>query len=248
MVGRFTIANPGKMFRWFVIAIFIFVGASLNPLVGSATPSGKVVYTIDFTGQKNADAEEWLKKKGFIYKLDADKLNARLENGSLVISTDDDISGLFVKKFNKKEYIRNVKRIRISWGVHKYPQEADWANGNNRVPIAVTFSFGTLKIANGMFVVPNAPYFLSAFIGLKETKGQMYLGKLFTKGGRYFCVASGDQTGKIIVTDFEVDDRFKESFKLLITPPITAFSFQMNTKNTQGGAKAFLKKIEFISE
>jgi hypothetical protein len=33
-----------------------------------------------------------------------------------------------------------------------------------------------------------------------------------------------------------------------MTPPITSFAFQMNTEDTQGGAKAFLRKIEFLSK
>ena len=37
------------------------------------------------------------------------------------------------------------------------------------------------------------------------------MGKFFKQGGRYFCVASGNQVGKTIVTDFEVDERFPES-------------------------------------
>jgi len=31
-------------------------------------------------------------------------------------------------------------------------------------------------------------------------------------------------------------------------PPITGIAFQMNTKNTQGGAHAFVRKISFYSE
>lgn len=30
-------------------------------------------------------------------------------------------------------------------------------------------------------------------------------------------------------------------------PPLTAFGIQMNTKNTTGGAKAFIKKFTFYS-
>lgn len=209
----------------------------------------KVIYAIDFTGQKDGSAISWLERQGFEFELDANKLNPRFENGALVISTTDKITGLFGLKFEPHGFIHNVKRVKIEWGVNRYPQGADWGNGNNRVPIAIMLSFGTKKFSSGLpFGMKAAPYFLSPFIGEKEEVDKMYVGRLWQEGGRYYCVVSGDQSGKTITTDFEVDERFKTTFGQKDTPPITAFAFQKNTENTEGGSEAFIKKVTFLTE
>jgi len=208
-----------------------------------------VIHTIDFTGQKNGSAVEWLKQNGFELELAASELNPRFENDALVISAHKEVAGLFGLTFAQQNYIHNVKRIEIVWGVNKYPDGADWNNGINSVPIAVMFSFGTEKLSSGLPLgIKAAPHFLSPFIGLNEEQDKMYVGKLWREGGRYICVAAGDQSGKTITTDFEVDVRFKAVFNRDKTPPITALAFQKNTSNTRGGSEAFIKKITFLSE
>ena len=219
-------------------------------LLHAATKSNEhLIFTMDFSKQASGDALPWLKKKGFSLWLDAHRLNPRFENRAIVLSTEEPEAGMIGKQFRPDEYIHHVKRVRIEWGVHQYPTGADWANGIKRVPIAIILTFGTKKWPSGIFPgVKPSPYFLSPFIGLKEQEGKQYVGKYYQKGGRYYCVASGDRSGQTIITDFEVDDRFKRAFNEPITPPITSVAFQMNTKDTQGGAKAFLRKIEFLSK
>lgn len=209
----------------------------------------KIIHAIDFTGQQNGSAISWLEENGFEFELDAIELNPRFENDALVISTKDKLAGLIGFKFEQQNFIHNVKRVKIVWGVNRYPEGADWENVNNRVPIAVMLSFGTKTLSSGLpFGIKAAPYFLSPFIGKKEELDKMYAGKLWREGGRYFCVVSGDQTGKTITTEFEIDERFKRTFAQTTTPPITAFALQKNTNNTIGGSEAFIKKIKFLSE
>ncbi len=230
-----------KLAVMFVVLFFTHVTVLLA--------NDKIIHTIDFTGQQNGSAISWLEEKGFEFELDAKKLNPRFKNNALVISTKDEVAGLIGLRFEQQNFIHNVKSVRIVWGVNRYPEGADWENGNNRVPIAVMLSFGTKNMSSGLPLgIKAAPYFLSLFIGEKDKLNKMYIGKLWQKGGRYFCVASGDQSGKIITTRFEIDERFKETFGHVRTPPITAFVLQQNTKNTKGGSEAFIKKIEFLSE
>jgi hypothetical protein len=210
--------------------------------------SNHVIHTIDFSKQESGSALPWLKNNGFSLLLDAHRLNLRFENHALVLSTDGQVAGMIGKQFTPDEYLHQVKRVRIEWGVDQYPIGADWENDINRVPIAVVLTFGTKKWKSGIFPgFKPSPYFLSPFIGYKEQEGEQYLGKYYRKGGRYYCVASGNRTGQTIITDFEVDERFKRAFSELTTPPITSVAFQMNTEDTQGGAKAFLRKIEFLA-
>ncbi|MCP5244522.1 MAG: hypothetical protein H6937_00580 [Burkholderiales bacterium] len=238
------IMNRFNRFFFTVFALFLLYMPAIAVLAG-----GNIIRVIDFTGQADGDALSWLEKQGFEFELNARKLNPRFENDALVLSTDDKTAGLFGLRFAQQDFIHGAKRVEIVWGVNKYPEGADWDNGINSVPIAVMLSFGTEKLSSGLPMgIKSAPYFLSPFIGQKETQDKMYLGKLWREGGRYFCVASGDQSGKTITTDFEVDDRFKSTFKQDKTPPITALAFQKNTSNTQGDSEAFIKKITFLSE
>lgn len=232
------------------VSIFMLFSLISPYLLHAETKStNHVIYTIDFSKQKPGSALPWLKKHGFSLWLGARRLNPRFENHAIVLSTDEQEAGMIGKQFRPEEYLYQVKRVRIEWGVYQYPIGADWENDVNRVPIAVMLTFGTKKWRSGIFPgFKPSPYFLSPFIGYKEQEGKQYLGKYYRKGGRYYCVASGDRAGQTIMTDFEVDDRFKRAFRETTTPPITSVAFQMNTKDTQGGAKAFLRKIEFLAK
>ncbi len=228
--------------RFLIGILFLWCWASF------AVADEKIVHVIDFSGNSNGSAVSWLKERGFELQLDAKKLNPRFENDTLVISTDGEMAGLFGLQLQQQNFIHNVKRVEIVWGVNKYPRGANWNEGINSVPIAVMLSFGTEKLSSGLPLgIYAAPYFLSPFIGQAEEMDRMYVGKLWKEGGRYFCVASGDRPGTVITTDFEVDEKFRTTFKHDKIPPITGIAFQANTNNTQGGAEAFIKKITFLS-
>jgi len=235
------------MFNRAIILTLVIV---CQTFVGIALADDKPVYVMDFGQGPDGDATAWLKSNSIDLMLDANKLNKTFRNGALTIETEGSIAGMFGLDFDKEDYVPNVKTIRIEWGVDRFPQGADWENGNNKVPVAIMFSFGDKKLASGLpFGINPAPYFLSPFIGKKEKLDKVYVGKLYKKGGRYFCVSNGGiPLGKTITTEFEVDDRFKELFEYDETPPITGYAFQMNTKDTEGGASAFIRKIEFFAD
>lgn len=237
-----------RKYKQYINLIILFLVIFLIQIT-ALFANDKIIHVIDFTNQKNGSAIFWLEEKGFEFELDANELNPRFENNALVISTEDKVAGLIGLRFEQQDFIHNVKRVRIIWGVNRYPKGADWENGNNRTPIAVILSFGTKKLSSGLpFGIKAAPYFLSPFIGKKEELDKMFIGRLWREGGRYFCVVSGDQSGKTITTEFEIDERFKRTFGQTRTPSITAFAFQKNTNNTEGGSEAFIKKIKFLSE
>jgi hypothetical protein len=208
---------------------------------------GSVLYSLDFTKQKDGDAKAWLRSKGFEFMLDADDLAMKFSGGKLVITTKDKLAGMIGLRLPKGKYLKNIGSVKIEWGVKKFPNGADWANGNNRIAIGAMFALGTEKLSSGLpFGINAAPYFLGPFIGEREVVGKTYLGKLYKEGGRYYCVSnkSGDST---IVTHFNINQKFQQAFKKT-TPPLTAFAFQMNTKNTTGGAQAYIKRVTFYSK
>jgi hypothetical protein len=203
---------------------------------------GKVLYSFDFSKQPSGNAEKILKPKGFEFLLDADKLHMTLADQGIEFWTDGQYAGIFGVHFKKP--IDHVGSVVIEWGVEKFPKGADWEKGNNRLALGAFIVLGTEKFSSGVPFAQKVPYFLGPFIGEKEKVGKRYLGKLYKEAGRYYCVSN--QKG-LITTRFDIDGTFHKEF-CKPTPPLTAFGFQMNTKDTTGGAKAFVKKITFYSK
>ena len=221
----------------FVLAI-LFVAIS----TAAGASSEKVLFTIDFSGQPDGPALKWLEQRGFELQLGAKKLNPHFQGNRLKLQSNGEDAGVFVKALN----LPNAKRIRIYWGVERYPQGANWEQGVNAVSLAVMVSFGNKKLESGAFYIPDAPYFIGLFLGEKEHQDKPYLGKYFRKGGRYFCTPCGVAPGAMVVTEFDLEKNFKTQFSEDRVPPLSRFGFQVNTKDTKGGSAAFLKKVEIL--
>ena len=207
---------------------------------------GRVLYSLDFSKQKNGDAKALLRSKGFKFLLDASDLSMKFKDGKLVIHTSGKKAGVFGIRFPAGRHLKNIGSAKIVWGVHKFPQGADWAEGNNRLAIGALFSLRTKKLSSGLpFGIKDSPPFLGPFIGQKERLGGRYLGALYKEGGRYYCVAR--KKGDCVTTHFNIDEKFQKEFKKE-TPALSAFAFQMNTKDTSGGAEAFIQSITFYSK
>jgi hypothetical protein len=208
-------------------------------LVGAAS---RALYHVDFSTQADGDAMTWLKRQGFAFHLRAHELAPRFEQGRLVLETATETAGVLVQKV----HVPGVRRLRVRWGVDRYPQGADWAKGVYRVPIAVMVSFGEAKIDSGSLLIPNAPYFLSVFLGAHEQEGRAYTARYYQQGGRYFCQPCGPPPGQTVVTEFDLERHFTEQFQQTVLPPVSSVSVQMNTTDTTGGARAFLIHIELL--
>lgn len=208
---------------------------------------GKVLYSLDFTKQKEGDAKAWLRSKGFKFLLDASALSMKFQGGKLRISTSGQKAGIFGIQFPAGRALKNIGSVKIVWGVDRFPKGANWEAGNNRLAIGALLTLGTKKLSSGLPLGVNAaPPFLGPFIGEKERVGKMYIGALYKEGGRYYCV-SNQGGGATVTTRFNISQKYQQAFKKA-APPLTAFGFQMNTKDTSGGAQAFLKSITFYSK
>ena len=78
--------------------------------------------------------------------------------------------------------------------------------------------------------------------------GKVYTGKLYKEGGRYLCVAISDGSSKVIKSTINIDPKFMKLFHKGDIPAITGIAFQMNTEDTEGGAAAFIRKLDFYSK
>ncbi len=212
-------------------------------LLGSVSSQAETIYRLDFSGQKDGNAQSWLKENDFKLQNDADEINARFKNGRLVLEIKDDINGLFSKEVR----VEGSTTVRIEWGVDRYLKDANWENGQLREAIAVIVSFGDEKIASGSFVVPNVPYFIGIFLGQHEKEGKAYFGNYFKKGGRYFCSPCGRPAGELVVTEFNLMETFKREFGKSKVPYISSISFEIDARDTDGMSKAFIKSVLFLS-
>ena len=166
----------------------------------------------------------------------------------MVISTSEELAGIIGLRTEDKN-LSHVERVEIEWSVSKFPEGASWENGNNRVAIAVMVFFGTEKLSSGLpFGINAAPYFFSPFVSNVDPHDKMYKGRLYKEGGRYFSIAAPTSAAEIFTTDFEVNQRFKNTFNKKQVPAVSAVAFQMNTKDTEGGAVASIRKISFIGK
>ncbi|WP_428353318.1 hypothetical protein [Methyloprofundus sp.] len=236
--------KPGLYIHQFRYLVLIALLANTHICIAGKT----LVHSIDFSSHSDADALPWLKKKGYIFKLDANDIEVTFKNKRLNFATTQEKAGIFGLQLAPDNYLQNITSIEIEWGVVRQPVGANWESGKNRVPIALMFFFGTEKISSGLpFGINSAPFFLSPFIGLKETPGKAYIGKLYKKGGRYICMATTEGSEEVIKSTIMIDPKYLEHFHKHKIPPLTAIAFQMNTKDTKGGAHAFIRKLKFFA-
>lgn len=211
-----------------------------GPVAGAES---EIVHEIDFTGQSPGGAVDWLQEHGYELRLDAKALDPRFSEKGMVLSTDGREAGLFARDLK----LPDASRMQVTWGVERYPEGADWENGVYRVPIAVMVSFGDKKISSGSLFVPNAPYFISLFLSENAKPGKAYTANYYPEGGRYFCQPCTPPVGETVTTELALDSAFRNEFGQSDVPPITSFSFQMNTKDTRGGAHAYIQSVEFLA-
>lgn len=211
--------------------------------------NAKEVFNFDFNQSTNEQPKQWLKNQGFNLGLDAEEIDLEFtpELG-LKMSTTDKLAGLILIEFPEEKMLQNVDYVEIEWGVLKHPQGANWEENKLRVALATMFFFGTEKHDSGLpFQINSAPYFISPFLANSEPDNKVYTGSLYRKGGRYISIQGSPNEQGITTSRIEVSGRVQDLFQLNQVPPISLFAFQMNTKNTSGGASAFIKKVSFFS-
>jgi len=233
--------NSG-LYRHLALAVLTLV-CLVPPAVARADTASGVVRVMGFTQQPHGSAREWLRSNGWSFRLNAKALNPRFTEKGLVLSTEQRTAGLI----ERATRLSDIGRIRITWGVDDYPEGADWENGVYRVPIAFMVSFGDEDIGSGSIFVPNAPYFISLFLSRNAEPGKAYTANYYKKGGRYFCQPCTPPEGKTVTTEFALDAAFRDQFDKSEVPSITSFGIQMNTKDTRGGARAYIERVEFIA-
>jgi len=237
---------PGR--RIIVLAILMF--SAFSAVAENVATQG-VIWQLDFSQLPDKDHQQtigYLKSLGFEFGIEAEGIKLEIKDGRLNFSTLSQDTVFFALRFQESEQLA-ARRAEIIWGVQRFAQGANWEKNNNRVAIASLFVLGSKNFSSGLpFGINSAPYFLSPFIGEKETVNKIYKGRLYREAGRYIC--DTNQTGRI-KTDFNISKtfhaEFKKHYKKPGSPPVTAIGFQMNTKDTRGGAEAFIESVRLYN-
>jgi len=159
-------------------------GRDIGETVGAAeSPTGPL--TIDFSGYTGGSVEKWLVTRGFKFEKDAKNrtlLGLSITNQTLELTANGHLTGFI---FNDSINLDNVGRVRINWGVRRYPQEASYENKVNNEALMLYIFFGKEKVSSGHVLIPNSPYFIGLFLCQDEQINFPYKGRYFHAGGRF---------------------------------------------------------------
>jgi hypothetical protein len=238
--------------RSFGILALLLLGSDCGVLTSDAaevTKQDSYVkpgYLIDFSSYTGGSVDAWLNGHG--YKLERDAKNSKLLGLSIIdrvfnIEAKARMSGFIL---NDHVNLENVKTIKLTWGVKKYPKDVSYDRHVNNEALMLYIFFGKEKIPSGHVLVPNSPYFIGLFLCQDDQVNYPYVGRYFHTGGRFVCLGK-PQPGETISTEFNLDEAFKSYFSKKETPGITGIGFGVDTSKAGDGGRgaAFIKSIRF---
>jgi hypothetical protein len=208
---------------------------------------GRVVYRLDFSDHAGGSVEAWLESKGFKLKEAAkhqDQLELSVENGALILTAKEQLRG-FV--YLESLHIEKFSKVRLEWGVIKFPEGASYERHVRNEALMIYISFGHEKIASGNIILPDVPYFIGFFLCKDDKLNTPYIGRYYHEGGRFVCLGH-PQPNETVVSEFDLVTAFRAYYEKSEVPPISGINLGVDTADAGDGGKAaaFIKKIEFL--
>ncbi len=193
------------------------------------------------------DAYVWLAKNNFILKNGAEdksKFNFSFSSHGLVIKALRPALGLLVKEDMR---VKNFKKMVIKWGVKHYPAGANWDNKVHNEPLMVYVFFGDKRYSSDSWFIPDSPAFIGFYLGEHDQIGKMRIGRHFTTGGRYVCVAN-PPVNEEITSEINLIEAFKKAFGDTLPLPafISGISIESDTSDLARNvtSAAFIKHLK----
>jgi hypothetical protein len=202
---------------------------------------------LDFSDYVAGPIEEYLESKGFRFEeaaKDRNLLALSVRNGALMLEAKEQIRGFLYKD---SVNIEKFSKVRIEWGVTKYPEGASYERQIRNEALMVYISFGHDKISSGNIILPNVPYFIGLFLCKDDKLNTPYVGRFYHEGGRFVCLGH-PKPDETIISEFDLVTAFQTYFEKHEVPPISGINFGVDTSDTGDGGKtaAYIKKLEFI--
>ena len=206
----------------------------------------EVNLSINFSDYAGGSLDEWLKSKGFRFYKGAKNrklIELSFEKDSLIIKTHKHARGFMT---NASVNLKEFSKVRIEWGVIKYPKDASYERKNNNEALSLYIFFGYERLSSGFFVLPKSPYFISLFLSENDEINIPYQGKYYRKGGRFVCLGN-PKPHETVISEFDLTTVFQTYFNKAV-PVISGISLAVDTSSSGDGGKAaaFIKRIEFL--
>jgi len=207
----------------------------------------RVSYLVDFSDYTEGSVENWLQSKGFEFKRgakDRRKLDLDVEDDALILEVKRRSRGFL---FNESVDVKHFSKVRITWGIIKYPKDASYDRKVNNEALILYIFFGYEKIGSGHFAIPNSPYFIALFLGSDDEVNKPYKGKYYHKSGRFVCLGNPKPNEKV-TSEFDLIEAFRKYFEKDEAPVISGISLGYDTTSSgdKGTAGAFINSIEFL--
>ena len=215
------------------------------PQAGKLDASGKVLYSLDFSGKEKKNATDWLRDNGFKLQKDAkdpDYIAFSFNATSIVIEAKQQAFGFAMGETP----LVPAKKIRITWGVSIYPKGASWEKGVNREALMVYAFYGKEKVDSGSIFLPNSPYYVGLFLSDTDKRDKVYEGRSYKTCARYVCLGN-PKPGETVTSEFDLATAFQSMYAKDKVPPVSAISLEVDTGGTpEGYCKAFVSRIELL--
>ncbi len=234
--------------RLFGLAVACLLAALLSS-PALATGDDKPVHVVRFSDYDHGPIDDWLAKKGFQFKQDADRrdlIDFDVGETGLVIDAKRHAFGFMP---NESVNVPEFSRIEIDWGVNTFPKGASYEQGVRNEALMVIVLMGDERQSSGSFLIPNSPYFVGLFLCHGDDKvNYPYVGAYFKKGGRYVCLGRPEK-GETITTSFDLLEAYREYFdkERDDDPAISGLALALDTKKAgdSGASSAFVREIRF---
>jgi hypothetical protein len=226
---------------------FTIVAASQGRPAEPSNRIPRVAYRLDFSDYTGSPPEEWLASKSFKFEQaakDGDALKLSFNDGGLVFEAKEQLRGFL---FKDDLEITKFSKIKIEWGVIKYPEGASYESKVRNEALMIYIFFGKEKKPSGHFALPDLPYFIGFFLCKHDKVNTPYLGAHYHEGGRFVCLGNPPPQ-QTIVSEFDLVTAFQKYFERSEVPFISGISLGVDTSssNDRGTAAAYLKKIEVL--
>jgi hypothetical protein len=226
-------------------------GSAVTGSTGASPPAeggaSKMTWSIDFADYAGGPMEAWLRAKGFRLEHGAqDPASLALTHhaGALVLEAKQPVRGFLV---NDQVRLAHGSRVRITWGVLKYPAGASYERQINNESLMLYVSFGEDAVPSGHALIPARPCFIGLFLGQEERLHTPYRGRYFHEGGRFVCVGNPPPS-ETVTSEFDLRTAFRTYFGKADVPPISGISLGVDTfASGEGGtAVAYIHRIEVL--
>jgi hypothetical protein len=210
--------------------------------------SQKVSYRLDFSDYPGGSVEAWLDSKGFKFEeaaKDRNLLGLSAQNGALVLEAKEQIRGFL---YNDSVNVEQFSKVKIEWGILKYPEGASYEQQIRNEALMVYISFGHEKLPSGNIILPKLPYFIGLFLCTGDKLQTPYIGKYYQESGRFVCLAHAEP-GQNIISEFDLVTAFRDYFDKAEVPLISGINFGVDTSEAGNGgrAAAYIRAVEFTN-